>query len=215
MSTASLAIAVPTASTLVALSLPKVTFTSPTFSLSGALKQMGMVRAFDGTSADFSAMSPLPLYVQDLVQKAMVSMVETGVEAAAATAVITADAGAPREGGAPTPIPTCATSSPTAVLCSTMRTSQRGKIGRPIALRKGKTAPPCKTCAVAQTSPMLVVCRSKLDAFGGADRAQSTAASKHAFRFAPPARYVRPLSLSCVALEPCTATNMSAGHTRV
>jgi serpin B len=87
----------PASYALVAISVPKVTFTSPTFSLATALKAMGMTQAFDPVQADFSGMCPhtpdgLNLYVSDVLQKATVSMQETGVEAAAATAVVVAGA---------------------------------------------------------------------------------------------------------------------------
>ena len=82
----------PLGSTQVRLSLPKVAFTSPTFSLASALKAMGMTQAFDIGAADFAGMCALPpggnLYVRDVLQKAMLAMEESGVEAAAATAVI-------------------------------------------------------------------------------------------------------------------------------
>ena len=82
----------PLGSAMVDLSLPKVAFTSPTFSLVSALKAMGMTRAFDPATADLTAMCAHPpdgtLYVSDVLQKAMIAMQETGVEAAAATAVV-------------------------------------------------------------------------------------------------------------------------------
>ena len=82
----------PLGSAMVTLSLPKVAFTSPTFSLSAALKAMGMTQAFDMAAADFTGMCAHPpdgnLYVSNVLQKAMIAMQETGVEAAAATAVI-------------------------------------------------------------------------------------------------------------------------------
>ncbi len=82
---------------LVQLALPKVTFTSPTFSLATALKAMGMVQAFDRTAADFTGLcTQTPdgqrLFVSDVLQKAMIAVQETGVEAAAATAVSVATA---------------------------------------------------------------------------------------------------------------------------
>ncbi len=84
----------PLGTATVTLSLPKVSFTSPTFSLSDALKAMGMTDAFDGNVADFTGMCAHPpdgnLYVSDVLQKAMLAMQETGVEAAAATAVVVA-----------------------------------------------------------------------------------------------------------------------------
>ncbi len=70
------------------LSLPKVTFTSPTFSLKPALVSMGMQLAFT-PNANFTAMcANRSLYIEDVLQKTTLSMQETGVEAAAATAVL-------------------------------------------------------------------------------------------------------------------------------
>jgi serpin B len=109
LTASSAALATPAATQLVSLSLPKTTFTSDSFSLSDALKQMGMKLAFDKGRADLSGLCAHPpdgdnLYVADVIQKAMISMQEKGVEAAAATAVIVAGDGAafvPE----PTPVP--------------------------------------------------------------------------------------------------------------
>jgi len=95
-------LATPTATTNVQLSVPKLAFTSPTFSLAKSLKAMGMVQAFDSAAADFKGACPNPpdglnLYVSDVLQKAMVAMQETGVEAAAATAVVLAGGGVPSQ----------------------------------------------------------------------------------------------------------------------
>jgi serpin B len=76
------------------LSLPKVTFTSATFSLAPTLQAMGMTDAFDPSSADFSGLCAKPLFISDVRQKASVAMQETGVEAAAATAAVFEDAAA-------------------------------------------------------------------------------------------------------------------------
>ncbi len=89
------ALAIPSSSSLVQLSLPKVNFTTQSVSLASALQDMGMVSAFKAGAANFSGLTANPsdaadLYVSDVLQKAMVSMQETGVEAAAATAVILA-----------------------------------------------------------------------------------------------------------------------------
>jgi serpin B len=83
----------PSTSVEVALSMPKFDFTSPTVSLADELKAMGMVRAFDPSAAQFQGMcASAPdgesLFVKDVLQKAMVAAQETGIEAAAATAVI-------------------------------------------------------------------------------------------------------------------------------
>ncbi len=97
-------IAVPTGSADVELSVPKVSFTSPTFSMASALKAMGMPVAFTG-EADFSGLcSSQDLYIQDVLQKAMIAMQEIGVEAAAATAVIVGRHAVGTSGPPPTPV---------------------------------------------------------------------------------------------------------------
>lgn len=83
----------PQTNALLALSLPKTDFTSPSFSLKKALTAMGMNLAFDMTQADLSGLCARPpdgdtLYVKDVLQKATLSLQETGGEAAAATAVV-------------------------------------------------------------------------------------------------------------------------------
>jgi serpin B len=93
----------------VALSVPKVTFTSPTFSLKDSLLKLGMTQAFDPFAADFKGLCANPpdgdnLYIGDVLQKAMIAMQETGVEAAAATAVLVEGASV-SEGPPPKPIP--------------------------------------------------------------------------------------------------------------
>ena len=73
----------------VIVSLPRVEFES-SFSLSAALKEMGMDRAFDLSRCDFSGINggvePLP--IADVAHKTFVKMDEEGTEAAAATAVL-------------------------------------------------------------------------------------------------------------------------------
>ncbi len=86
-------VVLPETSALLALSLPKTDFTSPSFSLKRALSAMGMNLAFTMTQADLSGLCAQPpdgdtLYVADVLQKATLSLQETGGEAAAATAVI-------------------------------------------------------------------------------------------------------------------------------
>jgi len=87
--------AVPASSADVILSLPKFTFSSPTFSLATALQALGMTDAFDPKAADFKGIcANTPdgenLYIADVLQKATLDVAENGVEAAAATAVLLA-----------------------------------------------------------------------------------------------------------------------------
>ena len=109
LGSSSAALGIPAGRSMVELSLPKAQFTSHTFSLSEALQGMGMKRAFDPGLADFSALCAHPpdggsLFVSDVLQKAMISLQETGVEAAAATAV--AVSGATSTGpSTPPPVP--------------------------------------------------------------------------------------------------------------
>ena len=93
----------PVAQSNVGLSLPKATFTSPTFSLKAALQSMGMKQAFDVSAANFSGMCATAgiLYVFDVLQKAMIDMQESGVEAAASTAVIVATDASVGDGATP------------------------------------------------------------------------------------------------------------------
>lgn len=95
-------LAKPPTESMVSLSLPKVTFTSPTFSLKQSLENMGMKQAFvDG--ADFSGLCTTEqLAISDVLQKTMVAMDEKGVAAAAATAVIVSGSSS---GGGPGPVP--------------------------------------------------------------------------------------------------------------
>ena len=92
LSAGSAALSASAPSALVALSLPKMTFTSPSVSLSGALKAMGMKQAFDMGAANLTGIATPQqretLYVSEVLQKATVAIQETGAEAAAATAVI-------------------------------------------------------------------------------------------------------------------------------
>jgi len=94
-------LAQPPTQSKVILSLPKLTFTSPTVSLKKSLEEMGMTQAFQ-PAADFSGLSSneKPLYISDALQKTMVAMDEKGVEAAAATAVVLSSSSS----GAPMPV---------------------------------------------------------------------------------------------------------------
>jgi serpin B len=104
----SVALARPATSSLVQLSLPKLTFTSPSFSLKEPLKAMGMTDAFNASVADFSGMhAPTGpgdgLSIDNVFHKAMLAMAEGGVEAAAATAVVMTDASVELDAGPPIP----------------------------------------------------------------------------------------------------------------
>jgi len=104
------ALSVPSKQELVALALPRVTFTSPSFSLASALQRLGMTQAFDPKLARFEGMAQVPpgeapLFIGDVVQKTMIAMQETGIEAAAATAVMMMAGAAFAPHKEPVPIP--------------------------------------------------------------------------------------------------------------
>jgi serpin B len=81
----------------VALALPKFAFTTASVRLGSVLTALGMTDAFT-PSADFTGISKeKPLFISDVVHKAMVGVDEHGVEAAAATAVMLAGSGLPTE----------------------------------------------------------------------------------------------------------------------
>jgi serpin B len=81
----------------VVLALPKFVFTTGSVRLASVLTALGMTDAFT-PSADFTGISKeKPLFISDVVHKAMVGVDEHGVEAAAATAVILAGSGAPTD----------------------------------------------------------------------------------------------------------------------
>jgi serpin B len=71
----------------------RIEYTSQT--LTDDLKAMGMPMAFSPATADFSGMTDPaktgPLYIGNVLQKAMIDVSETGVEAAAASAVMMAN----------------------------------------------------------------------------------------------------------------------------
>lgn len=74
----------------VQLAMPKFEFRAE-FSLPDALESLGMIDAFDGGNADFSAIADVAdgnLFISDVIHQAFISVDETGTEAAAATAVV-------------------------------------------------------------------------------------------------------------------------------
>jgi len=80
---------------LVALKLPKFSFTSQSIKLKDAFVALGTEQAFDPGLADFYGMCQQPpiderLFISEIIHKAMMAVDENGVEAAAATAVIMA-----------------------------------------------------------------------------------------------------------------------------
>jgi serpin B len=80
------------ASTDVALTLPRFKFTIDSTSLANPLIALGLVDAF-ANAADFSGITKqYPIKILDVFHKAMIGVKETGLEAAAATAVIFGDA---------------------------------------------------------------------------------------------------------------------------
>lgn len=88
---------------LVTLHLPKFRIAPPTVRLGVALMQLGMKTAFDDPhgSANFDRMAPRKpddyLAISEVVHKTYLALDEKGTEAAAATAVVMAPGGAPRE----------------------------------------------------------------------------------------------------------------------
>ena len=81
----------------VSLTLPKFTFTTGSVRLHSVLTAMGMTDAFT-PNADFTGISKeKPLFISEVVHKAMVGVDENGVEAAAATAVVLTGTGIPTE----------------------------------------------------------------------------------------------------------------------
>jgi serpin B len=88
-----------TAAAEVSLRLPRFRARSE-LSLKQALQEIGLVKTFDWTQADFSAMSgqpaaEVPLAISDVRHCALVEVTEKGTEAAAATMVTFHIGGAP------------------------------------------------------------------------------------------------------------------------
>ena len=63
--------------------------------LTDYLKTRGAQKAFDPEEADFSAMLDYPVWVDDIIQKTRIRTDETGVEAAAVTAMLVCGAAMP------------------------------------------------------------------------------------------------------------------------
>jgi serpin B len=86
----------------VSLSLPKLKFEPPTVDLKEQLKALGMVSAFDESSANFGRMNGRhDLYVKYVFHKTFLALDENGTEAAAATAVVMAKRAVAVEGESP------------------------------------------------------------------------------------------------------------------
>ena len=84
-------------SSSVRLALPRFRFETASISLKPALQALGMKTPFVAGAADFSDMGTTgnPLFIGDVLHKAMIGLDEKGVEAAAATAVAIRDLSAP------------------------------------------------------------------------------------------------------------------------
>lgn len=80
---------------LVQLTLPKFTIQGSTISLKDELSKLGMTDAFDPNRANFSALAAEPIYIDDVLHQAFVSVDENGTKAAAATGVIGVGSAAP------------------------------------------------------------------------------------------------------------------------
>lgn len=79
---------------MVDLSLPKFSFDN-NYDLKEMVQRLGATLAFDPNQADFSAMSEVDLFISQVKQNSHIGLDETGVEAAAMTAVIMAPTSAP------------------------------------------------------------------------------------------------------------------------
>jgi serpin B len=76
------------------LALPRWDFAT-TVPLKDQLMKLGVVSAFDPDKADFSGMSPTPLYIANAIHRATITVDESGTEAAAVTALEMAPTSAP------------------------------------------------------------------------------------------------------------------------
>ncbi|KAI8770450.1 serpin B6, partial [Biomphalaria glabrata] len=70
------------------LSLPTFKIQSDVIDLVPALKNLGLKKAFNSSQADFKGIAKQKLFLDKVIQKAVISVNETGCEAAAATDVI-------------------------------------------------------------------------------------------------------------------------------
>ena len=71
----------------ITLKLPKFKFDG-SYKLNGALKQLGINKAFDRDNADFSNMSTTSYFISEVFQKTAVEMDEKGTKAAAVTGIM-------------------------------------------------------------------------------------------------------------------------------
>ncbi|MFH9467283.1 serpin family protein [Streptomyces clavifer] len=85
----------PTAEDRVTVGVPRFTLRTKVH-VTGQLPALGVRLATRAAGADFSGLSPLPLYISDVVQETVLKIAEEGVEAAAVTVVATRARAAPR-----------------------------------------------------------------------------------------------------------------------
>jgi serpin B len=84
--------------TVLGITMPKAKITSPTLALNDPLKALGLKAAF-GMTADFTGILPQDaVWVTAVMHKAMIGFDEKGIEAAAATAIISGGESAPFPG---------------------------------------------------------------------------------------------------------------------
>ncbi|HHT19830.1 MAG TPA: hypothetical protein GXZ74_00105 [Tissierellia bacterium] len=71
---------------MINLKLPKFEYSNE-YNLKEMLEGLGMSKVFDPDEADFSGISPEPLFISDILQDSFISLDEDGVEAAAVTTI--------------------------------------------------------------------------------------------------------------------------------
>ncbi|MYU34668.1 serine protease [Streptomyces sp. SID8358] len=81
----------------VTVAVPRLTLRTRT-EVTAQLPALGVRRSTDAGAADFSGLSPQPVYLSDVVQEAVVKIAEEGVEAAAVTVVAMRAVSMPRPG---------------------------------------------------------------------------------------------------------------------